>query len=542
MNVCFQLSTHLSYRDTSTAWNRILETLTRRESQTVTELLVTDTPPAEIPLHYGEWAVSFQSGRLLVTAMEEAGLVRGMRKAAEILKSGKECPLFHSKRKYFQIPRSLLGVSLERVCLYYNELEEMKKERRDEVREDYHRIGAAKQAALDLRDFIGRLTGVSLKVLPLQEGIPSEGSILIGPREETSLPYGTVRICEEAGRVLVEGSDICALESGVSYLAELLKNGSDLSSVAYEEALPPRDEYEKNPDAFLPCYRKRLSLSSDEISMERKAAKLEDPSLPAFLIAHRGEHTYYPENSLEGILSAWRCGADSAELDLSRTRDGVWILMHDKTLTRTTDVAEKKGKNGLPDSMVIADWSLEELRELRLYDSYGRISPFLIPTLEEVLCAAEGRIYLHLDKKFDYREELFPLMRKWGLFRSLYLCNYVDREQILELRDDFRDCGIRFPSIYRLNSQNPLKLNRELEELASPDCTLAPNVILLNDYHKYFRSQKALVPVYRDKLRIGCWMMWGTDSEFFWQEALDLGFGIFMTNFPLLFRRYLEEE
>ena len=60
-----------------------------------------------------------------------------------------------------------------------------------------------------------------------------------------------------------------------------------------------------------------------------------------FLItAHRGDigsDDSYPENTLEGIRQAAIKGADRIEFDLKQSTDDTWWLMHDTTVTRTTD-------------------------------------------------------------------------------------------------------------------------------------------------------------------------------------------------------------
>src|SRR6478735_1329986 len=54
------------------------------------------------------------------------------------------------------------------------------------------------------------------------------------------------------------------------------------------------------------------------------------------VIAHRTCPNHAPENSLEGIGRAAQLGADAVEIDVRLTRDGRPILMHDRTLRRST--------------------------------------------------------------------------------------------------------------------------------------------------------------------------------------------------------------
>lgn len=72
-------------------------------------------------------------------------------------------------------------------------------------------------------------------------------------------------------------------------------------------------------------------------------------------MAHRGDWRNFPENSLEAIDNAVKMGVDIVELDVQRTKDGVLILMHDRTLDRTTT-----GKG------YIAETNMEDIRKLNL--------------------------------------------------------------------------------------------------------------------------------------------------------------------------------
>ena len=51
-------------------------------------------------------------------------------------------------------------------------------------------------------------------------------------------------------------------------------------------------------------------------------------------VAHRGDPYRYRENTLRSVGSALAAGADSVEVDVRLTRDGVPVLLHDATLER----------------------------------------------------------------------------------------------------------------------------------------------------------------------------------------------------------------
>jgi glycerophosphoryl diester phosphodiesterase len=68
------------------------------------------------------------------------------------------------------------------------------------------------------------------------------------------------------------------------------------------------------------------------------AARASAAGCPA-VVAHKGLHwpySAYPENSLGGEQDAFRAGAPWVETDVHTSRDGIWVVMHDWTVDRTT--------------------------------------------------------------------------------------------------------------------------------------------------------------------------------------------------------------
>jgi glycerophosphoryl diester phosphodiesterase len=54
-------------------------------------------------------------------------------------------------------------------------------------------------------------------------------------------------------------------------------------------------------------------------------------------VAHRGYAAVAPENTLPALAAAARTGADFVEFDVRTTADGVPVVIHDRTVDRTTD-------------------------------------------------------------------------------------------------------------------------------------------------------------------------------------------------------------
>lgn len=122
---------------------------------------------------------------------------------------------------------------------------------------------------------------------------------------------------------------------------------------------------------------------------------------PNLISAHRGGFTTgFPENAIETFENTLTFAPALMEVDVRRTADGEWILMHDDTLDRTTTGA------GL-----ISETTLTEIQALQLRDNKGNVTDFRAPTLQEALEWAEGRTILELDlKSDDYFEEVVQII------------------------------------------------------------------------------------------------------------------------------------
>ncbi len=77
--------------------------------------------------------------------------------------------------------------------------------------------------------------------------------------------------------------------------------------------------------------------------------------------------------------------------------------MHDNTLDRSTS---GKGKPG--------DYTLAELKKLRLRNGLGRVTEHQIPTLEEMMKIAKGKILINVDKGNMYLRQVFAVLATTG--------------------------------------------------------------------------------------------------------------------------------
>lgn len=112
------------------------------------------------------------------------------------------------------------------------------------------------------------------------------------------------------------------------------------------------------------------------------------------VIAHRGASGYLPEHTLPAYALGYGQGAGWIEPDVVLTADGIPIALHDVTLDRTTDVAERYPGRAREDGRYYAaDFTFAELERLRVVESRpGRFphATFRVPRLTEVLDLVDG--------------------------------------------------------------------------------------------------------------------------------------------------------
>jgi glycerophosphoryl diester phosphodiesterase len=116
------------------------------------------------------------------------------------------------------------------------------------------------------------------------------------------------------------------------------------------------------------------------------------------VIAHRGFSGAAPENTLAAFRKAIEIGSDMIELDIHLSKDGRIVVIHDETLERTTN---GRGK--------VVDHTLTDLKKLDAGSPFGgQFAGERIPTLEEVLDLAKGRVLVNIEIKNPTHEQ-YPI-------------------------------------------------------------------------------------------------------------------------------------
>ena len=151
------------------------------------------------------------------------------------------------------------------------------------------------------------------------------------------------------------------------------------------------------------------------------------------IIAHRGACGYAPEHTLAAYKQAVDMGVDYVEIDLHMTKDGELVAIHDKTLSRTTNVEKVYPHRG--PSWRVRDFTLAEIKKLdagswfnNRYPEYAKkeYSEERIPSLREVIrVVKEGNqkvsLYIETKDPGNYpglEEKLVSILEKSGLLQD----------------------------------------------------------------------------------------------------------------------------
>jgi len=215
---------------------------------------------------------------------------------------------------------------------------------------------------------------------------------------------------------------------------------------------------------------------SDQI----KSAMLDQAGKNVLIAAHRGGYVndkadQSPENSVANVEIAVAKGFDLYETDIQRTKDGVFVIMHDETIDReTTGEGE------------VSDLTLADLKALHKRYRDGSVSEEKVTTLEEFLHAGKGRIRFKADLKpglVEHFDALAKLITGLGMEQVVFLrCSKKEAAVIgfhfakgtlkvelmvkVDSADEVRNIVKRF-------SPKTIQINVEKDEVLSPGKTEA---------------------------------------------------------------------
>ncbi len=201
------------------------------------------------------------------------------------------------------------------------------------------------------------------------------------------------------------------------------------------------------------CYAQQ---NNNEIEIISKLL-FESKSKEVLVVVHRGDWRNAPENSIRAIENTIKMGADMVEIDIQKTKDGQLILMHDKTLNRTTN-----GKGN------VADFTLDEIKKLYLKSGIGIETHHRIPTLEEAMLVAKGKILVNIDKGYNHFDEVYKILERTGTLKQTVVKSGGDYEKVTSEKGKAFFNQVVFMPVVNLDKPDAATLIRDYSTKMKP--------------------------------------------------------------------------
>lgn len=242
------------------------------------------------------------------------------------------------------------------------------------------------------------------------------------------------------------------------------------------------------------------------------------------VVAHRGSSGVAPENTLAAFKRAIDDGADMIELDVRMTKDLELVVLHDRSIRRTT------GARGY-----ICHISLADLRRLDAGSWFhSSFSDERIPTLSQVIDILPAHLKLNIEVKIDgerrknlaFQESLILLLREK---------NFVSRATVSSFNHKF------LRRLHTLDSEILIgALYSPVRDLAKSASRLARNagarafVCSIAQLKKRFTAD-----AHSNGIMLGCY---GVNTRRQFDKAMQAGVEMIITDYPKDVRTWLEKQ
>jgi glycerophosphoryl diester phosphodiesterase len=237
------------------------------------------------------------------------------------------------------------------------------------------------------------------------------------------------------------------------------------------------------------------------------------------VVAHRGDHVIYPENTLAAYAEAIKNGADYVEIDLRTTKDSALVSMHDATVNRMTN-----GKGAIKD-LTFAE--IEQL-QVKSSDSLDNVI-YHVPTFEQILTLCKDKIYIYIDYKQANEAAAYAMIRKYGMEKQVLV--YINGIQQLI---NWRQVAPAMPLMLSMPGSA-----KDIEGMKTFIGQTKPDLLDGNwkDYSKEMvaAAQQMNIPVWPDAQS-------RDEGAQVWDQAVAKGLMGLQTDHPAALVKYLQEK
>lgn len=240
------------------------------------------------------------------------------------------------------------------------------------------------------------------------------------------------------------------------------------------------------------------------------------PLLKGFplVIGHRGFSRIAPENTLAAFEAATKFGVDMIELDVTLSKDGKLVVIHDDDLDRTTDGKGPVVKHTLKElkQMDAGSWLKEKFKGSK------------IPTLEEVFNQFGNKVMINVEIKepthptISVVEKVVDLIQKRNLAPSVVISSF--NHDVLK-------------KVHSLD--NSLKIavltDKSLDKIDAVELTKSLHGISFNPDSQHI-TKEAVDKLHEAGLLVLPWSHTPDDNPKTIQKLLDIGVDGIFTNHP----------
>lgn len=128
-------------------------------------------------------------------------------------------------------------------------------------------------------------------------------------------------------------------------------------------------------------------------------------------VSHRGDTAAYPENSLAGVKSALKKGADFVSVSIDKTSDGVFYLCERESLGNVCN-APYAG---------LSQMSSDEVKEYNTFDIYGNLTEYKLTSLEELISKTKAGDGIILDVLSEDKDAVYELLSEHGVLSRMII-------------------------------------------------------------------------------------------------------------------------
>ena len=128
-------------------------------------------------------------------------------------------------------------------------------------------------------------------------------------------------------------------------------------------------------------------------------------------ISYRGDTSLYPENSLEGVLSAEEKGADGVSVGVQKTSDGIYVLTEDKKLSDVSDASYES----------VNEITYDELQRFYLKDNTGALTKYRMVSLSQTISLTDEDFIIIVDADWSERDGIYDLISHYGAFGRIII-------------------------------------------------------------------------------------------------------------------------